>query len=77
MSRKNKKVSVFQFSFSFHPPAHALSGLGFLHSFPLSGFEVDRMLFDFLDDRFLLHSSLEPSQRALYRFSFINNDKSQ
>jgi hypothetical protein len=65
ISRINGKVSVFQFSFSSHPPAHALSSLSFLHPFPLSGLVVDGMLFDFLDDGFLLDFSLEPSQRAL------------
>jgi hypothetical protein len=34
------------------------------------------MLFNFLDDRFLLDSSLEPFQRALERFSFFDDNKS-
>jgi hypothetical protein len=59
------KGLVFQFSLSLHPPAHALSSLGFFHPFPLSGLVVNGMFFDFLDDGFLLDSSFESSQRAL------------
>jgi hypothetical protein len=68
---------IFQFAFPPHPPPHALAGLSFLHALSLSGLEVHGVLLDFLDDGFLLDPSFEPSESALYGFSFVNNDKSQ
>jgi len=68
---------IFQFAFPLHPPSHALAGLSFLHPLSLSGFEINGVLLDLLDDGFLLNPSFEPPESALYRFSFVNNDKSQ
>jgi hypothetical protein len=60
MQIQEKGNSVFELFFSLQAPPHALPGLGFLHAFSFAGLEIDGVFFDFLDDGFLLDSSLEP-----------------
>jgi hypothetical protein len=76
-TRENRDRLIFEVAFPLHPPPHALAGLSFLHPLSFSGLEVNGVLLDLFDDRFLLHPSLEPPESALYGFSFVNNDKSQ
>jgi hypothetical protein len=61
----NKEALIFQVALSFHPAAHAFAGLGFLHPLFFSGLEIHGVFLNFLDDGFLLDSSLEPAQGAL------------
>lgn len=68
---------VVEFSFSSQAPPHALSCLGLLHALFLSGFVVNRVLFDLFDNSFLLHLPLKPSERAFDRFTIIYNDERQ
>jgi hypothetical protein len=68
---------VLEIPLPFHPTAHAFPGLGLLHPLPLSGLKIHGMLFDFLDDGFLLDPSFKTPQGALERFSLINDDKCQ
>jgi hypothetical protein len=76
-SDKERKFSVFDVALSFDPPSHPLPGLGLLHPFLFAGLEVGRVLFDFLDDRFLLNLSLETPERGFQIFIFVKNDKRQ
>jgi len=55
-------LSIFQIAVSLNPASHPLSGHGFLHAAFLSGFEINGMFLDFLDDRFLLDFPLETAK---------------
>jgi hypothetical protein len=72
-----KKRSVFEVFFALHPSAHALASLRFLHPLFLAGLEIDGMLLDFLDDRFLLNFSFKSAEGAFDRFAFFDDYKCQ
>jgi hypothetical protein len=69
--------SVLDLSLSLHTAAHPLACLRFFHPLSFAGLEVDGVLFDLFDDRFLLNSSLKPAKRAFQGFAFIDYDKRQ
>jgi len=56
---KRKCLVVLEISFSLDPPTHPFAGLGCFHPLFFAGLVVDRMLFDFFDDGFLLNSSFK------------------
>jgi len=68
---------VVELFFSSQTPSHSFSRLSFLHAALFAGLVIDRMLFDLFNDRFLLHFSLETSQGAFDRFTFVNNNERQ
>ncbi len=68
---------IFEISFSLQTSSHTLSSLSVLHASFFAGFVIDRMFFDFLDNSFLLNSSLESFKCTLERFAFLDDDKSQ
>jgi hypothetical protein len=70
-----EKRSVFEVFFALHPSAHALARLRFLHPLFLAGLEIDGMLLDFLDDRFLLYFSFKSSEGAFDGFAFFDDNK--
>jgi hypothetical protein len=71
------KGSVFEIFLSFHTPAHAFAGLRDLHPLFLAGLEIDGMLLDFLDDRFLLNFSFKSAEGAFDRFAFLDDYECQ
>jgi hypothetical protein len=71
------KFSVFDVALSLDAPPHPLARLGLLHALFLAGLEVDRVLLDLLDDRFLLDLPLEPAQSGFEVFTFVKLYKSQ
>ena len=54
--------------------AVALACESFFGATFLSGFEVERVAFDFFDNIFLLNFSLEPTERAFKRFTILQMD---
>jgi hypothetical protein len=77
MGEEFRKFSILDVALSLDAPSHPLPCLGLLHPLLFAGLEVDRVLLDLLDDRFLLDLSLEPAQRGLEIFTFVKLYKSQ
>src|SRR5512143_2506121 len=75
--RESRKFLVLDVALSLDAPSHPLARLGFLHAALLAGLEVDRVLLDLLDDRFLLNFPLEPAQRGFEILTFVKLYKSQ
>jgi hypothetical protein len=74
---RGSALIIFVFAFSSEAASHTFAGLGLFHPAFFAGFEVDGVLLDLLDNRFLLDFALEPLQGLLDRFAFIDLDKSQ
>jgi hypothetical protein len=71
------KLSILDVAFPLDAPPHPFPSLGFLHPPPFAGLEVDGVLLDLLDDRFLLDAPLEPSQGGFEVLAFVKNDERQ
>jgi hypothetical protein len=76
-NQKQDKILILYLSFSSDSPSHPFACLGLFHSLFLAWLVVDRMPFNFLDDRFLLDPSFESSESTFNRLTFFNNDKRQ
>jgi hypothetical protein len=72
-----RKFSVLDVPLSLDAPPHSLPSLGFFHPPFFPGLEVNRVLLDLFNDRFLLDATLEPAQSGFQIFAFFQNDKSQ
>ena len=73
MGAKELNPSIFEISVAFHATAHPLASHCLFHAFAFAGLEINGVLFDFFDNRFLLHFPLETLKGALDRFAFIND----
>src|SRR5512139_3879498 len=76
-SEENRKFSVLDVALSLDAPSHPLARLGLFHPPFFAGLEIDRVLLDLLDDRFLLDLPLESAQRGFEVFTFVKLYKSQ
>ena len=52
----------------------SLAGERLLNALLFTGFEVEGVLLDFLDDVFLLNLPLKPTQCVFYRFAILNSN---
>jgi YfiH family protein len=67
------KPSIFEVFVAFQATAHPLASHSLFHAFFFAGLEINGVLLDLFDDRFLLHFPLETLEGALDRFAFIDN----
>jgi hypothetical protein len=74
--RKADRLIIVEFFFSTEAPSHAFASLGIFHAAFFAGFEIDGVLLDFFDNRFLLNFPFEPLESLFDRFAVLNNDKS-
>jgi len=74
--RKIDRLIIVEFFFPPEASAHALASLGIFHAAFFAGLEIDGVLLDFFDDRFLLDFPLEPLESLFDRFTVLDNNKS-
>ena len=67
---------IVEFFFSPEASSHTFAGLRIFHAAFFAGLEIDGVLLDFFDDRFLLDFPLEPLESLFDRFAVLNNNKS-